>query len=151
MHVLSAVPSIFPRPPVSIPPTRSSLHEVADLLGVRDSLAFSNDEVYFDHVQARAGQRLHLAGQAFEHLYLVHTGFLKTALLDASGAEQVVAFPLHGDLIGTDGIATLHYPSETTALSDSTLVVLPMQVIRSLGRSHPHLAPALYEIGRAHV
>lgn len=126
------------------PYLRSTLTEVCQLLGIPDALDFSKNESYFPHLQVRQGQRVHLAGQAFEQLFVVHSGFLKTALLDASGDEQVISFPMQGDLIGADGIAELRYPSETTALSDAVLIPLPIEALHTLGRTHPKLPPAIY-------
>jgi CRP/FNR family transcriptional regulator len=71
----------------------SNLKEVCDLLRIQASVSVSSEELLFQHVQFKTGQRVHTIGQAFDTLYIVNSGFLKTVLIDEFGNEQVLSFP----------------------------------------------------------
>ena len=124
----------------------SSLKEVCDLLRVPSAHLSGDEELLFQHVQFKAGQRIHTIGQAFDALYLVHSGFLKTVLIDEAGCEQVLHFPMKGDLLGVDGIHDRHYASEAVALSECNLILLPFKKLISLGKTHPELENTIYDV-----
>lgn len=124
----------------------SSLKEICDLLHVPSVHLCGDEELLFQHVQFKTGQRIHTIGQAFDALYLVHSGFLKTVLIDESGGEQVLHFPMKGDLLGVDGIHAQHYASEAVALSECNLILLPFKKLISLGKTHPELENTIYDV-----
>jgi CRP/FNR family transcriptional regulator len=94
----------------------------------------------------KAGQRVHTIGQTFDTLYLVNSGFLKTVLIDEYGNEQVLSFPMKGDLLGIDGIHSQHHASEAVALSDCDIILIPYKVFAALGRSHAELEHAMFSV-----
>lgn len=126
----------------------SNLKEVCDLLRIQVSLNSSipNEEVLFQHVQFKTGQRIHMIGQPFDMLYIVNSGFLKTVLIDEFGNEQVLSFPMKSDLLGVDGIHTKHHSSEAVALSDCDLILLPFKKLTALGKTHTELEHAMYGV-----
>lgn len=124
----------------------SSLKEICDLLHVPSVHLSGDEEMLFQHVQFKTGQRIHTIGQAFDALYLVHSGFLKTVLIDESGGEQVLHFPMKGDLLGVDGIHARHYASEAVALSECNLILLPFKKLIALGKTHPELENTIYDV-----
>ena len=81
----------------------SNLNEVCELLRIPTTSNFDDEEFLFQHVQFKAGQRIHTIGQPFDTLFIVHSGFLKTVLIDEFGNEQVLSFPMKGDMFGVDG------------------------------------------------
>ncbi len=87
----------------------STLKELCALLRIPVTSTMTDDDLLFQHVQFKTGQRIHTIGQPFDTLYIVHSGFLKTVLIDEYGNEQVLSFPMKGDLFGVDGIHTRHY------------------------------------------
>jgi CRP/FNR family transcriptional regulator len=123
----------------------SNLKEVCDLLHI-PACAVSSEELLFQHVQFKTGQRIHTIGQPFDTLYIVNSGFLKTVLIDEFGNEQVLSFPMKGDLLGVDGIHTRHYASEAVALSDCDLILLPFKKLTALGRIHLELENMMYGV-----
>jgi CRP/FNR family transcriptional regulator len=123
----------------------SNLKEVCELLHI-PLCPVNVDELLFQHVQFKTGQRIHTIGQPFETLYIVNSGFLKTVLIDEFGNEQVLAFPMKGDLLGVDGIHTRHYSSEAVALSDCDLILLPFKKLTALGRIHLELENMMYGV-----
>ncbi len=124
----------------------SNLKEVCELMHMPTSYAVAADELLFQHVQFKAGQRVHTIGQPFDTLYIVHSGFLKTVLIDDFGGEQVLSFPMKGDLLGVDGIHTKHYSTEAVALSDCDLILLPFKKLTALGRIHVELENVMYGV-----
>ncbi len=124
----------------------SSLKEVCELLRIAATCPITDDERLFQHVQFKTGQRVHTIGQPFDTLYIVYSGFLKTVLIDEYGNEQVLSFPMRGDLLGVDAIHTRHHASEAVALSNCDLIILPFKRLTALGRVHADLEPAMYGV-----
>ena len=124
----------------------SNLKEVCDLLHISSACTIAADELLFQHVQFKTGQRVHTIGQPFDTLYIVNSGFLKTVLIDEFGNEQVLSFPMKGDMLGVDGIHSRHYSSEAVALSDCDLILLPFKKLTALGRVHLELENVMYGV-----
>ncbi len=122
----------------------SNLKEVCDLLRIPAKL--SMDDFQFQHMQFKAGQRIHTIGQPFDMLYIVNSGFLKTVMIDELGNEQVLGFPMKGDMFGIDGIHRKQYATETVALSNCDVILIPFKVFAGLGRSHPELEASIYAV-----
>ncbi|MFZ6679994.1 helix-turn-helix domain-containing protein [Undibacterium sp. Tian12W] len=124
----------------------SNLREVCELLRIPTPAASADEEVLFQHVRFKAGQRIHTIGQDFDTLYIVNSGFLKTVLLDEYGNEQVLSFPMKGDLLGIDGIHNQHHASEAVALSDCDIILLPYKTFSALGRIYAELEQAMFSV-----
>ncbi|HEV2610610.1 MAG TPA: helix-turn-helix domain-containing protein [Noviherbaspirillum sp.] len=124
----------------------SSLKEVCDLLRVQLTSALGGDEFQFQHMQFKAGQRVHTIGQPFDMLYIVYSGFLKSVMIDESGNEQVLGFPMKGDMFGIDGIHSKQYSTETVALSNCEVILVPFKTFAALGRTHSELEAAIYGV-----
>lgn len=146
-----ATPSQIPSPSMEAGRQRqgrlwSNLKEVCDLLHISSACTIAADELLFQHVQFKTGQRVHTIGQPFDTLYIVNSGFLKTVLIDEFGNEQVLSFPMKGDMLGVDGIHSRHYSSEAVALSDCDLILLPFKKLTALGRVHLELENVMYGV-----
>jgi CRP/FNR family transcriptional regulator len=124
----------------------STLKEVCDLLRISGGASVANEDVLFQHVQFKAGQRIHTIGQPFDMLYIVNSGFLKTVMIDASGNEQILGFPMKGDLFGMDGIHAKQYASETVALSNCDIILIPFKKFIAMGKTHAELETAIYSV-----
>lgn len=124
----------------------SNLREVCELLRIPTPAASADEEVLFQHVRYKAGQRVHTIGQDFDTLYIVNSGFLKTVLIDEYGNEQVLSFPMKGDLLGIDGIHNQHHASEAVALSDCDIILMPYKTFSALGRTYAELEQAMFSV-----
>ncbi|WP_292936010.1 helix-turn-helix domain-containing protein [Noviherbaspirillum sp.] len=124
----------------------SNLKEVCDLLRIPASARVAGDELQFQHMQFKAGQRIHTIGQPFDMLYIVYSGFLKSVMIDEAGNEQVLGFPMKGDMFGIDGIHSRVYSTETVALSNCEVILVPFKIFSSLGRTHSELEAAIYGV-----
>ena len=124
------------------------MRELCEVLRIAPTSAslIADEELLFQHVQFKTGQRIHTIGQPFDALYIVHSGFLKTVLIDEFGNEQVLSFPMKGDLFGVDGIHARRYASEAVALSNCDLILLPFKKLTALGRVHLELEHAIYSV-----
>lgn len=113
-------------------------------------------DALFQHQRLKPGQHVYRMGQAFEALYVVNAGFLKTEVFDSEGNERVVFFPMKGDLLGSDGISKDLHASDVTALSDCDLIVIPFRKLLTLGHSCKELEHIIYravssQIVREHI
>jgi CRP/FNR family transcriptional regulator, anaerobic regulatory protein len=124
----------------------STLNEICELLRIPATNHFDDEEFVFQHVQFKTGQRIHTIGQPFDTLFIVHSGFLKTVLIDEFGNEQVLSFPMKGDMFGVDGIHTKRYMSESVALSNCDLILVPFKKFTQLGRSHIEFEHSMYNV-----
>ena len=87
----------------------------------------------------RKNEYLYRAGDRFEALYAVRSGFFKTCLLSADGRDQVTGFQMIGELIGMDGISSDRHPCDAIALEDSEVCIIPFARLEELSRSVPGL------------
>ena len=126
--------------------TRISARQLAALLRITVDDQPILDTVMFTTRRVRPAERLFRAGGEFQSLYVVRSGFMKTITLDESGGEQVVAFPMRGDAIGADGIASGRYPSEAIALESSEVIVVPLATIRRFARECPGLERLAFQL-----
>jgi CRP/FNR family transcriptional regulator len=124
----------------------STLQEVCDQLSITAPDSAVDEVTLFQHVQFKAGQRIHTIGQPFDMLYIVHSGFLKTVMIEESGNEQIIAFPMKGDLFGIDGIHSKQFTSETVALSECDIILVPFTTFTALRRVHGDLESAIYGV-----
>lgn len=84
--------------------------------------------------QTKKGAALYRAGEKFEALYAVRTGFFKTTVLLEDGRDQVTGFQMSGELLGMDGIGTEHHTCDAIALEDSEVCVIPYAHLENLSR-----------------
>ena len=92
------------------------------------------------------GESLVHAGDKFHSLYVVRSGCFKTVYTDLSGSEQVLGFPMSGDLIGADGIDSGHYGSAAIALDTSEVVIVPLTSLARQLWEFPQLKALLYRV-----
>ena len=96
--------------------------------------------------RVREGEALVHAGDKFHSLYVVRSGCFKTVYTDFSGSEQVLGFPMCGDLMGADGIDCGHYSSTAVSLDTSEVVIVPLASLARLVYECPSLEALLYRV-----
>jgi CRP/FNR family transcriptional regulator len=92
------------------------------------------------------GESLVHEGDKFHSLYVVRSGCFKTVYTDFSGSEQVLGFPMSGDLMGADGIDGGHYCSTAISLDTSEVVIVPLASLGRLVYECPRLEPLMYRV-----
>lgn len=125
--------------------------EVASLLRVQPAPEEREefDRLSFTTRRVKTGESLYRPGDAFDMLYVVRSGFLKTLTRDPFGGEQVVAFPMPGDIVGADGLEAGRHTCEVQAIDTCDVVLLPFErALRACGHGTT-LATMVYRaIGR---
>lgn len=124
----------------------SNLRQVCELLTIPAPVTADEEDTLFQHVRYKAGHRIHRIGQAFDTLYIVNSGFVKTIHIDEFGNEQVLSFPMKGDILGIDGIHKQHHASEAIALTDCDMILVPYKTFAALGRIHVELEQAMFSV-----
>lgn len=123
-----------------------SLADLAPALGATTAADSPLGGVAFPVRRLRAGETLVRAGDRFDAVYAVRSGFLKTVCVEPGGTEVVLAFPMAGDLVGLDGLDPGRYTADVVALDTSHIVVLPFARLAQLGREHPAIERLLYTV-----
>lgn len=80
----------------------------------------------------RQGETLYREHEAFQYLYAVHSGSIKSTMALADGGQQVGNFYMTGELLGLDGVGEGCHASSATALEDSEVATLPYAQLSEL-------------------
>ena len=103
----------------------STAQELQTLLRYDGAIQEQAGATLFQRRRLKAGQSALRMGQAFDGLYAVRLGALKTSMTHVDGGEHVLSFPMKGDVLGFDGICKNKYLSEVIALTDCDLIRIP--------------------------
>ncbi|MFC4762892.1 Crp/Fnr family transcriptional regulator [Dyella koreensis] len=90
-----------------------------------------------------AGQYLYHAGQPFQSLYLINSGFLKTVELADDGRDQVTGFRMRGDFLGAESIGLKTYACGAVSLESGEAWELPYPAMLTACREIPELQARL--------
>ncbi len=92
------------------------------------------DDMVSTRRRVKRGDHLYRAGEAFDAIYAIRSGFFKTDVLLEDGRDQVTGFQMAGELLGLDGISTEHHTCNAIALEDSEICAIPFSRLESLSR-----------------
>jgi CRP/FNR family transcriptional regulator len=92
------------------------------------------------------GDALYRAGDAFDSLYALRVGFLKSTVTSSDGREQVTGFHMAGELVGLDGIATQKHHCDTVALEDAEVCVIPYERLDDVSSAVPVLQSHFHQV-----
>ena len=90
------------------------------------------------------GEALFRAGDRFDSVFAIWTGFFKTVVTGEQGAEQVTGFHMAGEMIGFDGIDHDCHEVDAIALEDSQVCVIPFAELQLLARTVGALQKQVY-------
>ncbi|RQP24925.1 Crp/Fnr family transcriptional regulator [Piscinibacter terrae] len=93
----------------------------------------------------RAGDVIYRAGERFQNLYVLNSGFCKIVNLSADGREQVVGLKFRGDWLGFDGIASTQYGCDAIAMDTSDVWVIGYDALLQACLGRPALMTVLHE------
>ncbi len=93
------------------------------------------DDMVSERKSVKRGTALLHAGDRFRNLYVVRLGFMKSVVMGSDGREQVSAFHMAGDLIGTDGIPNAVHTVDLVALEDTEVCVIPYSSLEECATS----------------
>lgn len=94
--------------------------------------------------QVRPGEAVHRAGDRFEAVYVVRAGFFKTVRYDGAGNEQVLGFPMAGDVMGLDAADLDRHTTDAIALDTASVIVVPFERLTRLGQAFPGVERLLH-------
>src|SRR5574343_1922669 len=92
------------------------------------------DDLVSTRRRIKRGDHLYRAGETFDAIYAIRSGFFKTDVLLEDGREQVTGFQMAGELLGLDGISTEHHTCNAIALEDSEICAIPFSRLEGLSR-----------------
>ena len=92
------------------------------------------DDMVSTRRRIKRGDHLYRAGEGFDAIYAIRSGFFKTDVLLEDGREQVTGFQMAGELLGLDGISTEHHTCNAIALEDSEICAIPFSRLEVLSR-----------------
>lgn len=124
-----------------------NLREICLPVGLsRDELATIDARLVAVRRKVARGEKLFGAGDPFEAVYAVWTGFFKTCVASRDGREQVTGFQMGGELIGLDGIGTRRHEVDAVALEDSQVCVIPFEALEVLSQEVVSLQQQFHRI-----
>ena len=92
-----------------------------------------------------AGDVIYAAGERFDTLYVLTSGFFKMVNLSADGREQVVSLKFRGDWLGFDGIAAGAYSCDAVAMDTGEVLSIRYDELLSASIACPALLKVLHE------
>jgi CRP/FNR family transcriptional regulator len=115
-----------------------NLRELCLPIGLAPEELKKLDELVSARRRLKRGDYLYRAGQVFESIYAVRSGFFKTDVLIEDGRDQVTGFQMTGELLGLDGISSEIHTCNAIALEDSEVCAIPFSHLEGLSRQiHP--------------
>lgn len=106
--------------------SRCQLREVCLPQGLtQEELEYIDERLVAARHKVPRGEKLFQAGDRFNGVFAVWTGFFKTCVASADGREQVTGFQMGGELLGLDGIGTRRHEVDAIALEDSQVCAIP--------------------------
>ena len=94
----------------------------------------------------REGQPIYRAGQNSGSVYAIRSGFVKTAIMNDSGREQVTGFHMMGEIIGLDAMGGNGHDADAIALEDTHVCEIPVAALTALARDVPALQRKVYAV-----
>ena len=123
-----------------------NLRELCMPMGLSSDDLLRLDDVVSMRRKVKRGTALFRAGEAFQSLYAIRTGFFKTCVLAPDGRDQVTGFQMAGEIVGLDGIVNERHSCDAVALEDAEVCVMPFDRISDLSREVKALQHHLHRV-----
>lgn len=114
--------------------SQCNLRELCLPYGLSEKEVTKLDKMVSARRKIKRNQHLYRAGDPFEAIYAIKTGFFKTDVLLEDGRDQVTGFQMAGEILGMDGISTEAHNCNAVALEDSEVCVIPFGQLEGLSR-----------------
>ena len=112
--------------------SQCNLRELCLPFGLSEAEVDRLENLVSQRRKLKRGQHLYRAGDVFESIYAVKSGFFKTDVLTEDGRDQVTGFQMAGEILGMDGISTDLHTCNAVALEDSEVCLIPFAEMESL-------------------
>ena len=124
-----------------------NLREICLPVGLnRKEMAYVDQRMVTARRKVPRGHRLFQAGDRFDALYAVWTGFFKTCVSSTDGREQVTGFQMGGELLGLDGIGSGRHEVDAVSLEECQVCVIPFETLTTLAKEIDTLQQQLQRI-----
>ena len=114
--------------------SQCNLRELCLPFGLSEKEVVKLDKLVAARRRVKRGQHLYRAGDPFEAIFAIKTGFFKTDVLLEDGRDQVTGFQMAGEILGMDGISSEAHNCNSVALEDSEVCVIPFVQLEGLSR-----------------
>lgn len=104
------------------------------------------DEIVKRGRPLKKGEFLFRQGDAFNSVFAVRSGALKTFSLSDSGDEQITGFHLPSELVGLSGMDSESYPVSAMALETTSVCEIPFERLDELSVQLPQLRRQLMRV-----
>jgi CRP/FNR family transcriptional regulator len=91
------------------------------------------------------GTAIHRAGDAFRSVFYVKSGAAKRLLIQEDGREQILGFPMPGDIVAMEAISGGVHSTTVVALDICAIVEIPFEALEALAAERPDVARFLYQ------
>ncbi|MCK6432603.1 MAG: fumarate/nitrate reduction transcriptional regulator Fnr [Aquabacterium sp.] len=132
--------------PFKVACSNCNLRELCLPVGLTRDNVDKLDTLVANRRNVARGDTLFRAGDAFQALYAVRTGFFKTCVSSEDGRDQVTGFQMAGELLGLDGISNDSHSCDAVALEDSQVCVIPYDQLEELSREFTELQHQFHKI-----
>jgi CRP/FNR family transcriptional regulator len=99
-----------------------------------------------DHVERRKavteGSAIYRQNEPVTALYAVTSGAFKLLSTSTTGQSQLTGFRFPGELLGDEALAVGCHPVTAIAISEASVCVIPLQVIRNINAEMPRFQQA---------
>ena len=126
--------------------TACNLRELCLPCGLTASDAARAEELVYTRKRIKRGDTLYRAGDSFNSMYAIRSGFFKTTLMLDDGREQVTAFHMGGEMLGMDGIGAGSHGTSAIALEDSEVCVMPYSRLQEMAQAIPMLQTQFHKV-----
>jgi len=123
-----------------------NLRELCLPVGLSESDMQRIDQLVASRRALKRGELLFRAGDRFESLFAVRTGFFKTRVSAEDGRDQVTGFQMAGELLGLDGISSDRHSCDAVALEDSQVCQIPYGRLEELSHEVPDLQHQFHKV-----
>ena len=104
------------------------------------------DELVYTRRRVKRGEALYRAGDRFNSIYALRSGYFKSCVVLEDGRDQVTGFYMPGEILGMDGISTEVHNLNTVALEDSEVCVIPFSRLEEVSSTMPGLQRQVHKV-----
>lgn len=91
------------------------------------------------------GTAIHRAGDTFRSVFYIKSGAAKRVLIQEDGREQILGFPMPGDIVAIEAISAGTHSTTVVALDICAIVEIPFEAVEALAAERPDIARFLYQ------
>jgi CRP/FNR family transcriptional regulator len=123
-----------------------NLRELCLPAGVAAEELDALDDLVYTRRKIKRGDALYRAGEDFDSIYAVRSGFFKSRVTTEDGRDQVTGFSMAGEILGMDGIGHDKHNCDAVAIEDSEVCTIPYSRLEDLSAQLPSLQRHFHKI-----